>query len=272
MIGLYSAASGMLVQWTSMDVISNNLANVNTTSFKKDETVFKSFPERMMARYNDSIQKFPLGSYDNAPIIGRMGTGVEVNDVFTRFESKDGENNFPIRKTENKMDLALNGEGFFAIDTADGERYTRDGAFTRNERGILVDMNGNAVLGKKGPIALGNGDFKVDEEANIYVKAPLAIEWQKVDELKLVDFYEKQGLTKVGKNYYSPTEDAGEMNEPNHQDLKVLQGFLEGSNVNPVREMTTMIEVQRLYEACQKGVETADQVLGKESNEIARLP
>jgi flagellar basal-body rod protein FlgG len=268
-VGMFSAASGMLAQWRAIDVTSNNLANVNTTAFKKDEVLYKSFPERLMSRFYDNVVKIPIGSYDIAPVVGKIGTGVEVNDVITRFEKRDGEAIIPFKKTENKFDLAMDGEGFFSIATDQGELYTRAGAFTVNQEGTLVDMNGFAVLGEKGKIQVGRADFKVDEQGNVAIKQDLNTQWEFVDKLKLVDFYDKRGLFKKGKNYYTPTPEAGEMKRP--EGLKILQGYLEGSNVNPVREMTKMIEIQRTYEACQKAVTSADQMLGKAANDIARI-
>ncbi|HOJ50123.1 MAG TPA: flagellar basal-body rod protein FlgF [Spirochaetota bacterium] len=268
-IGMYSAASGMLAQWTALDIASNNLANVNTTGFKKDEVLFKAFPERLMSRFYDNVVKIPLGSIDKSPIVGKMGTGVEVNEVITRFEKRDGETIIPFKKTDNKFDLALDGEGFFTIATDKGERYTRAGAFTINQDGILVDMNGFPVLGEKGIINVGYADFKVDEFGNVAIKQDLSMEWEVIDKLKLVDFYDKRGIVKEGKNYYYWTKEAGEIKEP--ENLKVLQGFLEGSNVNPVIEMTKLIEIQRAYEACQKAVQSEDQLLGRAVNDILNM-
>lgn len=266
---MFSAASGMLAQWHAIDVTSQNLANVNTTGFKKDEVLFKAFPQRLMARVYDNVVKIPIGSYDVAPIVGKMGTGVEVNQVITRFEKRDGEAIIPFKKTENKFDLALDGEGFFSIQTDRGELYTRAGAFTVNQEGTLVDMNGFPVMGERGTITVGRADFKVDEFGYVSVKQDLAEEWQEVDQLKLVDFYDKRGLFKKGQNYYEPTEDAGEIIKP--QNLRLLQGYLEGSNVNPVIEMTRMIEIQRTYEACQKAVQSEDQILGRAVNDIGKV-
>lgn len=268
-IGMFSAASGMLAQWHAIDVTSQNLANVNTTGFKKDEVLFKAFPQRLIARFYDNVVKIPSGSYDIAPIVGKMGTGVEVNEVFTRFEKRDGEAIIPFRKTENKFDMALDGEGFFSIMTDQGELYTRAGAFTVNQEGTLVDMNGFPVMGENGTLTVGRADFKVDEFGNVSVKQDLAEEWQFVDKLKIVDFYDKRGLFKKGKNYYLPTEEAGEMIRP--ENFRLIQGFLEGSNVNPVIEMTRMIEIQRTYEACQKAVQSEDQILGRAVNDIGKI-
>jgi flagellar basal-body rod protein FlgG len=198
-----------------------------------------------------------------------MGTGVEVNEVFTRFEKRDGEAIIPMKKTENKFDLALDQEGFFSVQTPQGEMYTRAGTFTVNEEGMLVDMNGYKVLGENGPIKVGIADFKVDDKGNVATKDELGSEWVMVDSLKLVDFYDKRGLVKKGQNYYLPTDEAGEMRKP--ENIRVLQGWLEGSNVNAVVEMTKMIETQRAYEACQKAVQTGDQILGRAVNDIARM-
>ena len=100
--GFYTGASGMLSQWQNMNVVSNNLANISTTGFKKDEAVFKAFPEMLLRRLDDNgVVKVPNGSYDVAPLVGKLGTGVEVNEIHTRFDQGS------VRNTGNDFDLAL---------------------------------------------------------------------------------------------------------------------------------------------------------------------
>ena len=121
--GIYTGASGMIAQDARMDAIANNLANVDQTGYKKDLTLFKAFPDMLLRRINDDgLGITPAGSYDTMPIVGKLGTGVEVNEVYTQFDQGS------LQSTENNFDLALEGQGFFTVMTERGERYTRNGA------------------------------------------------------------------------------------------------------------------------------------------------
>ncbi len=273
--GIYTGASGMIAQQAKMDVTANNLANVDKTAFKKDTTIFKAFPDMIIRRINDDgVGIIPVGSYDSMPYVGKLGTGLEVNEVFTQFEQG------ALMRTENQFDLALEGQGFFAVQTERGERYIRNGSFTINEEGILMTHNGNPVLGEKGIIKVqkhnfivkANGEIVINrEQSDQQVVGQTENEWQDplvLDKLKLVDFPYKRHLKKVGTSMFMETPESGPPLEP--EKLKVEQGFLEKSNVNVVRGMVDMIEVQRSYEANQKSVTTADSTLGKLINEVGR--
>jgi len=269
--GLYTATSGMVAQWDNMNVISNNLANVSTNAYKKDVSQFKSFPEMLLRRINDDgVVNFNLGSYDKAPVIGKIGTGVEVNDIFTDFEQ--GLN---IRRTENDFDLALVGKGFFVIDTDRGLRYTRNGSFVLNEDSYLVTQEGFKVLGEKGPIKITANNFKVDEEGFItkndaysdklgsFVdKEENSFEYEKlVDKFKIVTFEDLRGLKKEGNSLYAETSTSGKMYELDRTNggPSVRQGYIETSNVNVVTEMVKMIETQ-----------TADEIMGLITTRIVK--
>jgi flagellar basal-body rod protein FlgG len=267
----------MIAQEARMDVISNNLANVDQTGFKKDLTLFKAFPDMLMRRINDDgLGITPAGSYDTMPYVGKLGTGVEVNEVYTQFDQGS------LQRTENNFDLALEGRGFFSVMTERGERYTRNGAFTINQEGVLVTHNGHPVMGENGPIRVQQNNFVINERGEVMVNGALSLEprdvvgltqngWEDpivIDRLKLADFENVRELKKEGDSLYRETEFSGPALPP--ADVKVVQGFLEKSNVNAIREMVDMIEVQRAYEANQKTVHTHDQTLGKLINDIIR--
>ncbi len=275
--GIYTGASGMIAQQSRLDVVANNLANVNKTGFKKDLTLFKAFPDMLIRRINESgLGVTPAGSYDTMPIVGKLGTGVEVNEVYTRFEQGS------LMRTENDFDLALEGRGFFALQTERGERYTRNGAFTINQDGILMNHNGYPVLGENGIIRVQENNFLINERGEVIINGaisddPLDVvgldtnDWSDpivIDRLKLVDFENIREIKKEGDSMYRETEYSGPPLPP--ENLKVVQGFLEKSNVNIVREMVDMIEVQRSYEANQKTITTHDQNLGRLINEVGR--
>lgn len=275
--GIYTGASGMLAQDARMDAIANNLANVDKTAYKKDIAIFKAFPDMIMRRINESgLGITPAGSYDTMPYVGKLGTGVELNEVFTDFEQGS------LQRTENSFDLALEGRGFFTVMTERGERYSRDGSFTINQDGVLMTHNGNPVMGENGIIRVHHNNFIVNEQGEVVVNGDLSADprdvvsmasnnWSNpivIDKLKIVDFENIREIKKEGDSMYRETEFSGPPLPPGN--FKVVQGFLEKSNVNIVREMVDMIEVQRSYEANQKTVTSHDQTLGKLINEVAR--
>ena len=275
--GIYNSASGMIAQQARLDVVANNLANVDKTGFKKDLTIFKAFPDMLMRRVNESgLGITPAGSYDTMPYVGKLGTGVEVNEVYTQFTQGS------LQKTENSFDLALEGRGFFAVMTERGERYTRNGSFTINDEGILMNHNGNPVMGENGIIRLQKNNFMINERGEILVNQAISLEpedlvglnnndWSDpvvIDRLKLVDFENIREIKKEGDSLYRDTEFSGPALPP--KEVTVIQGFLEKSNVNIIREMVDMIEVQRSYEANQKSILSHDQTLGRLINEVAR--
>jgi flagellar basal-body rod protein FlgF len=278
--GLYTGASGMIAQMGRINVLSNNLANVNTTSYKRDTTIMKSFPEMLIHRINDDgVREIPIGSYDLMPVIGKMGTGVEINEVFTNFTQGS------FRQTENDFDLALEGEGFFSVQTEDGERYTRNGSFLIDKDGYLVTKDGYRVLGENGPIMLKKNNFMVDEDGNVfenreYAQDPLRLvsmeenEWNDtalVDRLKIVQFPKIRYVDKVGESLYKETDHSGKAYIIEESRPKVRQGFIETSNVNPVVEMVNLIEVHRTYEANQRMIQAHDAALGKVINEVGKV-
>ncbi|MFP4331517.1 MAG: flagellar basal-body rod protein FlgF [Alkalispirochaetaceae bacterium] len=283
--GIYTAASGMLAQEHRLDAISNNIANVETTGYKRDTSVHKAFPELLIRRMSDDgVRQFPLrseplGSYDIAPVVGKLGTGVEQNEVFTVYEQ--GE----FQQTGNALDFALEGEGFFVVQTPRGERMTRNGEFMIGPEGLLVTKQGYPVLGENGPIPIQMNNFQLDDDGTIYAN-PLYLddpdrlvsmaenEWGDrvpVDRLQLVNVREPRYLQKQGDSLYETTFDSGER-EILEGDARpgIMQRFLEGSNVNPVREMVEMIEVNRAYEANQKVVQTQDTSTGQLLNLVSR--
>jgi len=275
--GLYTGASGMIAQEARLDAIANNLANVDKAAYKKDLTLFKAFPDMIIRRLNDDgLGITPAGSYDTMPFVGKLGTGVEVNEVYTIYEQGS------LMRTENPFDIAMEGNGFFTVMTERGERYTRNGAFTLNKDGILVTHNGLPVMGQNGIIKLQKNNFMINERGEILVNSALSLNpddmigltqnnWEQpvvIDKLKIVDFENIRNLKKEGESLYHETEYSGPALPA--EEYKVIQGFLEKSNVNAVREMVDMIEVQRSYEANQKAMLTHDQELGRLINEVAR--
>lgn len=278
--GLYTGASGMMAQMHRMDALSNNLANVDVTGYKKDISVSKAFPEMLIRRMNDDgLYKFPFGSIDTAPVVGTLGTGVEYNETFTIFSQG------ALKQTENPFDMALDGEGFFSVSVNGEERYTRNGTFLLNDKGILVTKDGHPVLGQNGEISIKKNNFVIDEKGNVYQNAVFSEdperlvsmmenEWEDlelVDTLKIADFIRTRYLKKEGNSFWKSTYESGDAYQVElGSETKVIQGFLEGSNVNPVTEMVKMIEINRAYEANQKVIQTQDSLTGRLFNDILR--
>lgn len=252
--GIYTAASGMITQYKKMDVVSNNIANAGTTGYKKDAVITEAFGEVLVKKINDPSEPTPRN-------IGTMSMGAKVDNVFTNFSQGS------LIKTESPFDLAIEKEGFMAVSVVNDlgqtvERYTRDGGLTVTNTGQLVTNSGNAVLGNNGPIQLpSSGDLVINDTGDIFVDG------QYLDRIKLVDFEDKTSLRKIGDNLFATTAESAEKDFSG----RVLQGYLEGSNVNVVKEMVEMINVSRAYESSQKVLQANDETLGKAVNEVGKL-
>lgn len=269
----------MVVQMHRMDALSNDLANVDLTGYKRDVSVAKAFPSILLRRMSDTgLFTIPEGSLEVAPVVGKLGTGVEQNELFTVFSQG------AMKQTDSDFDLALEGGGFFTVQTAGGARYTRNGSFLMNSEGWLVTKEGDYVLGENGPIQIKKNNFMVDEDGVVWQNAALAgdpqrlvgqteNEWEqteRVDRLQVVEFENTRYLKKQGGSLWAETEESGPAIIPGTNRARVRQGFLEASNVNPVTAMVEMIEVQRAYEANQKAIQTHDALAGRLINEVIR--
>jgi flagellar basal-body rod protein FlgF len=279
--GLYTGASGMLAQEYRMDAVANNLANVDATGYKRDTAVFKAFPEMLLRRANDEgVYTFPVGSVDTMPMVGKLGTGVELNEVYTSFEQG------AMKETDNDLDFALDGKGFMSVSTQNGERYTRNGSFVINPQGYLTTKSGDLVLGEAGPIQLQKYNYMVDQDGVIWRDASQAgdatrmvsmneVKWdniERVDRLKITDFEQERYLAKQGNSYWTATRESGPaVIVPDDARPKVRTGFLEASNVNAISEMVQMIEVNRAYEANSKSIQTHDALAGRLINEVFKV-
>lgn len=248
--GWYIGASGMNAQQNRLDAISNNLANVDTAGFKKEIPVSKEFSELLLRRTAaDGVYQTSFGSADAAPVIGTVGLGVETNELYTDFSQGS------FKSTDTKTDLALGGEGFFAVQTPAGERYTRNGNFHIGKEGILLTKEGFPVLGENGAIHVPDDKFFVNQDGMIYTNE----DNQLVDRIKIVRFENERHLKKQGSSLWNTNDIVGQpyIAEGDGRP-RLLQGYTETSNVNVVNEMVQMIEVNRAYEANQKSVQTED--------------
>ena len=254
--GIYTSGLGMIIQNKKMEVISNNLANVNTNGYKSDSAVFESFDEVLTKRINDwYTPEDPSGK------LGNMHLSTDVGQIFTNYQQGK------LISTGNKTDLAIsNGNNSFFVvnvpgESGEQERYTRDGAFTQDAAGNLVTKEGYAVKGQNGAINLKGGDFQVTAKGEIVQDGKI------VDQLMIKTFKDTSNLRKVGDNMVSIEGQA----EEKEFDGSIAQGFIESSNVNSIKEMIDMITVVKAYEASQKVIKVEDETLGRAVNDIASL-
>jgi flagellar basal-body rod protein FlgF len=279
--GWYTGASGMAAQQVRLDTVANNLANVDTDGYKREVAVSKAFAQLLLRRMNDDgVYLHSFGSGDMAPVIGKLGTGVESNEIFTELEQG------ALKITESDFDIALDGKGWLSVQTPYGERYTRNGSFILGKEGYLETKEGYPLLGENGPIMVKANNFQIDTQGRVWINAEYADdpeqligreqnEWNDpvlLDTLKVVDFELDRFIAKQGSSLWKDTELSGPARVMQAQDKPVvMQGFTEASNVNVVSEMVKMIEVNRAYEANQKTIQSQDSSLGKLINEVVRL-
>jgi len=247
----------MAGQMKRMDTVSNNLANADTPGFKRDVVITQSFSDVMMQR----VREYELRGFNTTNITGPASLGIIVSSIHR--DTSAGS----LQPTGSPLDLAINGSGFFEIafiDPASGEAalmYARSGSFTLSEGNVLTTTGGHPILSVSGnPIVVPNGHINIGNDGGIIVDDVL------IDTIRMVDFEDPQTLRAFGDNLYATTGMSVEI--PFMGSL--VQGYIETSNVNIVREMVEMIALSRAYEANARMVSIADQTLGQAVNEIAR--
>ena len=249
--GIYTASSAMMVEQTRLDVISNNLSNVNTVGFKRYDVAVQSFHDVLIEAQGVS----PKGAYRHP--IGVLGMGADEVISYTSFAAG------ALRHTGNSLDVAISGEGFFVVQTPEGERYTRDGSFRIGPSSELVTSAGHPVLGENGPIILRGNRIDIDAQGVVYVDG------RQVDKLRIVDFAAREGLRKQNSQYFESTESSGAAIPA--ENYVVSQEHLEQSNVEIVREMVNMINATRSYEMNQRMILSQDDALSKAVNDVGHI-
>ena len=224
--GLYIAASGMLAEMARQDQLANDLANASTPGYKADRVSQRSFGDLMLSNSSDGSNVGPLG----------QGAAIDKQETDLRPQA--------LRDTGQPLDLAVTGDGYFGVQTKQGVRYTRNGAFTADAKGNLVDQMGNQVLGVGGkPVAVANGTVDTTKVALFNVRNPV-----------------KQG----DSNF---TGSAG-----GQATGTVRSGSLEGSGVDPARAMIDLMASMRTMEATQRAITTIDTTLQQTSSQVGGLP
>ncbi len=233
--GIFVALSGAILHEKRLEVLTDNLANVNTAGFKKQKPVFEDSMPDVYGLRSFSVMKSTVTD---------MSQGVS-------------------ERTGRPLDVALMGNGFFAVQTPNGERYTRDGSFTIGPGGSLVTKQGDPVIGQNGVIKVNTADVSIDATGVLKGAGGTTI-----GSLKLVGFKDTGSLVREG-SYFTPSGTSA--SGPVDGDTQVQQGYIEVSNVNAIRAMTTMIEAQRSYETQTKMIQSMDEMTKKTIEEVGRV-
>jgi flagellar basal-body rod protein FlgG len=252
--GMYSATAGMMTMLSRVQTIANNLANVDTPGYREDTMRLTTFPQLLMSRMFSNGN----GSAGDATPIGQNALGVVNESMSVRLSQAS------LRPTDNPLDMAVQGAGFFAVQTRDGVRYTRDGSFRRDANNQLVTSQGDLVLDPNGaPIAVPSGLVTVLPIGQIQVDGRAA------GQVGVIEFGQPTQLRKTANNLL---EDPTGQSQPGPAQTSVVQqGYLEGSNVDPVRAMADMMVAQRAYESNARMVQIQDDMTHRAVNDVGRL-
>jgi flagellar basal-body rod protein FlgG len=231
--GIYIALSGAKLKQKHMDIYAQNIANANTSGYKKSRITFKDF----------------IIPVDNASGEKDGRVMAQLSRISIDFSAGT------MAATGNKLDLAINGEGFFALED---NGYTRNGRFDIDSEGFLVNHRGTKVLGDGGPISVQGGKIDVNESGEIFVDDV------SVGKLKIVDFSDRGILRKIDRGVFTTKEAGEEVNS------RISQGYLEDSNVDVIRELVQMIESHREFETYQKMIHAFDEASSKTINEMGK--
>ncbi len=232
--GIYTVARSLHSGMKNVNVLANNLANINSTGFKR------VIP---FSEYLDQSGKLQIKQFT---------------------DYKQGE----IIQTANPLDVAISGKGFFVVKTENGQQLSRDGRLKISEEGFLVNQNGDKILGKNGEINISDFSFNDNQSLTISKNGEIKVGNNTVGELLIAKVDDPQALTRNGGLDFDPENQGFSAAEP--EDYEIAQGYLEESNVNPILEMETMIQTNSNYESAHKVMNFLDQSL-QEANEIGKV-
>jgi flagellar basal-body rod protein FlgG len=264
--GVYTALSGAMAQSQRLDTIANNIANVNTPGFKRDQQLFREYLTAN-EKPSDVIQvpRIPASIESFYDMQGGDKSYVDSIGTYTDF-SQGG-----LKSTGNPLDVAIDGQGFFEVATPAGVRFTRHGSFSLDGNGVLVTKDGYPVLSAGEPgqdpanrmIRSTGGPLVINDNGDVYDGENV------IGKLSLIDVQDKDSLQKIGNSLYDFKSNARpEITVVNHPSLK--QGFVESSNVNIVKEMTDMITTTRTFESAQKAISAYDSMAEKLVNQVPK--
>jgi flagellar basal-body rod protein FlgF len=235
--GMYAALSGNLSALRRLDIIANNLANTSTAGFKADQIQFES----VLAGVKNPSKQDPSLSNE------RFSTDFSAG---------------ALQKSDNVLDVALDGDGFFVVNTPQGPAYTRQGTFRRGATGKLENADGYEVQGQNGSISVAGSRIQISGAGLVTVDGTAA------GTLAQVDFPKPYALSKQGGGLFVPADPQA---VPTPSTSQVKQGFVEGSNVKAVVEMARMIETSRYFESCAKAIKSYDDMASKAANDLGKV-
>jgi flagellar basal-body rod protein FlgG len=253
MRALAIAATGMDAQQTNLEVIANNIANINTTGYKRSRAEFTD-----LLYQTDRVGGTPNAA-NSAIIPEGVNIGLGVKTAAVRNLHLQGE----LAQTGNNLDVALVGRGWFQVESPDGNTlYTRDGAFNTNAQGELVTIDGYRVVPNI-TIPADASQVTINRSGQVFARIGADTEQSELGQLTIANFVNEAGLQELGGNLFQETAASGSPvvatpDDPGYGHIQ--QGFLEGSNVDPVREITELISAQRAYEMNSKVITTADEM------------
>jgi flagellar basal-body rod protein FlgF len=270
--GLYSAFLGMRARQRTLDMVANNIANASTSGFKADRALYRSIEaaeveaQRVLAKAglaqdttNQTARPQPTPTEETNQMLAndrRRAFGVLTNTA-TDFSSG------VIKQTDRSLDIAISGEGFLAVQTLRGERYTRAGSLSLDGNGQLVTAQGDLVVGDGGPITLPPGEITIGDDGTI------SVEGETVGRLKIVEFTNTAtSLTKEGNSLFVASQGS---NPVEATQATVIQGALETSNVNPMLEMATMMQNNREFDSLQKSITLMREIGRRVVTELGKL-
>jgi len=253
------AATGMLAQQRNVEVVSNNLANMNTTAYMRRRPEFHDLLYQNLRRVGSQASD----AGDIVPTGVQIGLGVKLAAVYRVHEQGN------LSSTDNTLDIAIQGDGFFAVTLPSGETaYTRDGSLQRNQNGEIVTHDGYPLA--DGITIPANAiDVSISASGLVEAKIENQTALTQVGQIQLATFQNEAGLEAIGDNLFIETPSSGAATTGNAGAVgfgKILQGFLETSNVNAVEEISNLISAQRAYEMNSKVIQTSDEMMGSLSN------
>lgn len=264
--GLYTTAAGLITNQKKQENLSNNISNINTPGYKSDDMIVKSFDQYLIVK-NESTHN----GKSHTRNVGYLELGVGVDETVTDYTQGITEG------TGRDLDFAIQGQGFYTVLDANGQqKYTRDGRFSVDNEGYLVDSNGYKVVAsingtnRKEPIIVGNSDIKVSSEGVITGESIKTSNGEEVSgkaSLSIVKFNDMKAIKKQGDNTYISGGQAIEVDE----ESKIKQGSLERSNIDTIDCITNMISIARSFESNQKVMQAIDETLGKTVNDVGSV-
>lgn len=246
--GFYALTSGMLTQQRKIDVISNNIANINTPGYKKEQAVTSNFGKMLISKYKSD------GITEDAEIIGSI-SAIRVVDENNTIHSQGS-----LEQTDRNLDFAIKGSGFFLINGNGNQIYTRDGSFNLDSEGYLILNDVGRVQGEYGDIYIGTDNFEFNSDGTI------SLDGTPIEKIQIYDFDDYNTLTKNKDGTYSSASQSIIVENPTLQ-----TGTIEKSNVNITEEMADIIASQRALQSCSQAIKIYDIALEKAVNEIGKI-